>query len=159
MASLELTPARKGDAARLAAMSRRLIESGLVPCWTEERIERARRHADTVVLTARVGQALAGFAIMEYSDDAAHLNLLAVEPAFQRRGIGTALVRWLEATASTAGAFRIRLEVRAQNAGGQAFYRGLGYEVRDWVQGYYQAEEDALRLERDLALVRISRTE
>ncbi len=158
MATPTIALARRHDAALLAAMSRRLVEAGLQPQWTESRIERARQHADHVVLTARLGGSLAGFAIMQYGDDAAHLNLLAVESIYQRQGIGRQLLHWLEETACTAGTFRIRLEVRANNTSGQAFYKALGYQQTDWVRGYYQDHEDALRLERDLALIRSAGT-
>jgi len=152
MASILIAPARRGDAARLAAMSRRLVEVGLDPCWTETRIERHRQDPDSVVLTARVAGALCGFAIMQYGDEAAHLNLLAVEKVHQRHGIGRALVAWLEETARGAGVFRVRLEVRGSNPVAQRFYAALGYEERDWVAGYYGTGEDALRYERDLSV-------
>jgi ribosomal-protein-alanine N-acetyltransferase len=148
-----LAPARRGDAARLAAMSRRLIESGLEPCWTAERIERQQRREDSVVLTARTAAGIVGFAIMEYGDDAAHLNLLAVEPGSRRHGLGRQLVAWLEETARTAGAFTIRLEVRSGNRGARAFYAALGYRESGWVAGYYQGAEDAIRFTRDLRVV------
>jgi ribosomal-protein-alanine N-acetyltransferase len=88
---------------------------------------------------------------MEFGDDAAHLNLLAVEPGCRRRGIGRALVGWLEETARVAGTFVIRLEVRAGNRGALGFYRSLGYRETGWVAGYYQESEDAVRLERNLS--------
>jgi len=132
-------------------MSRRLIEVGLEPCWTEERIERHRLDPDSVVLTARVAGGIGGFAIMQYGDAAAHLNLLAVEKVHQRHGIGRVLVAWLEDTARGAGVFRVRLEVRGSNVVAQRFYAALGYAERGWIAGYYQGEDDALRFERDLS--------
>lgn len=154
MEAILLAPAARSDAPRLAAMSRRLVEAGLESCWTVERIERQRRHPDSVVLTARVAGSIGGFAIMQYGDDAAHLNLLAVEPIHQRQGIGRALVRWLEDTAQVAGTFTIRLEIRASNRIARAFYASLGYRETGWVAGYYQGVEDALRFERSLAVGR-----
>ena len=148
----EIMTARRADAARLAAMSKRLVEAGLEHCWTVERIERHLRHEDSVVLVSRVGGSVGGFAIMQYGDEAAHLNLLAVEPVHQRRGIGRRLVEWLEETARVAGSFTIRLEVRASNVGGCAFYRRLGYRETGEVRGYYQRHEDAIRFERSLAV-------
>ena len=154
MEALLLALARRGDAARLAAMSRRLIEAGLEPCWTAERIERHQRRDDSVVLTARSGGAVVGFAIMEYGDDAAHLNLLAVEPAHRRQGLGRRLVGWLEETASVAGTFTIRLEVRAGNRAARDFYAALGYHENGWAAGYYRGAEDAIRFARDLRVAR-----
>src|SRR5215469_12306407 len=118
--SLEL--ARAADAPRLAAMSHSLVEGGLRPTWTTSRIAWHIRNPDSVVLTAKVGASafgppiVIGFAIMRYGDDLAHLNLLAVDPAHRRRGVGRQLIRRLEETADTAGTFVIGLELRASNA-------------------------------------------
>jgi ribosomal protein S18 acetylase RimI-like enzyme len=149
-----LEPARVTDAARLAAMSHELIESGLRPAWGATRIVWYVRHPESVVLTARSDRTLAGFAIMRYADAAAHLNLLAVDPAHRRRGIARRLVTWLEETALTAGTFIIELELRAENEAARAFYRALGYRELGCVPGYYQGIETAIRMERDLRVSR-----
>ena len=154
MQDYRLEPARVADAARLAAMSHELIESGLRPAWGVERICWYVRHPESVVLTARSDRIIAGFAIMRYADEVAHLNLLAVDPAHRRRGIARRLVTWLEETALTAGTYTIGLELRAQNEAAQDFYRVLGYREVGRVPGYYQGLETAIRMERD---VRVSR--
>lgn len=152
--SLEL--ARGSDAARLAAMSQRLIEAGLRPSWTASRIGWHIRNPDSVVLTAKAGAVsfvapvIIGFAIMRYSDDVAHLNLLAVDPVHRRRGVARQLIRWLEETAETAGTFIIGLELRASNESALQFYRKLGYRELDRVSGYYQGVEPAIRMSRDV---------
>jgi ribosomal-protein-alanine N-acetyltransferase len=149
-----LEPARLSDAARLAAMSHELIEAGLRPAWGATRIGWYVRHPESVVLTARSDRAIAAFAIMRFAEEAAHLNLLAVDPAHRRRGIGRRLITWLEETALTAGTFRIALELRALNEAARAFYGALGYRELEHVPGYYQGVEAAIRMERD---VRVSR--
>ena len=108
------------------------------------------RHAESVVLTARSDRTIAGFAIMRYGDAAAHLNLLAVDPAHRRRGIARRLVTWLEESALTAGTFMIGLELRAENREARDFYRALGYREVGQVPGYYQGVEAAIRMERDV---------
>jgi [ribosomal protein S18]-alanine N-acetyltransferase len=145
-----LEPARVGDAARLAAMSQAHVESGLKPAWGAARIRWHVRDADSVVLTARLGFTLAGFAIMRYGEDVAHLNLLAVEPAHRRRGVARSLIRWLEETALTAGAFIIGLELRAGNEAARGFYRSLGYRELGQIPGYYQGVESAIRMVHDV---------
>ena len=154
MQDYRLEPARVADAVRLAAMSHQLVESGLRPAWGAQRISWHVRHPESVVLTARSDRTVAGFAIMRYGDDLAHLNLLAVDPAHRRRGIARRLVTWLEESALTAGTFIIGLELRAENREAQDFYRALGYREVGRVPGYYQGLEAAIRMERD---VRVSR--
>jgi ribosomal-protein-alanine N-acetyltransferase len=70
----------------------------------------------------------------------------------QRRGIGRALLGWLEESAVVAGAFLIQLELRAANATARAFYEKCGYREIGRVPGYYQRLEDAIRMERNLAV-------
>src|SRR6516225_8148982 len=115
-------PAKNCDAPLIAAMSGRLIEAGLEPSWTAERVLRHMRHSESVVLAARTGGLMAGFAIMQFGDATAHLNLLAVEHGSQRRGLGRGLLTWLEESAIVAGTFLIELELRAGNHGARAFY-------------------------------------
>jgi ribosomal-protein-alanine N-acetyltransferase len=57
----------------------------------------------------------AGFGIMKYGEDEAHLLLLAVRPAHARCGVGRTLVDWLEGSARVAGIARISLEARFSN--------------------------------------------
>ena len=126
MEAILIAPARRGDSPRLAAMSRRLVESGLDPCWTAERIERHCRHPDSVVLTARAAGSICGFAIMQYGDDAAHLNLLAVEPFHQRQGIGRRAMGLLRGEVWPHGK-RLVVEALCANAPAIAFWRAMGY--------------------------------
>ena len=149
-----LEPARRADAAALAQMSERFVEAGLRPAWGAVRISWHIRDADSVVLTARYGGDLAGFAIMRYADETAHLNLLAVAPGHRRRGVARALLTWLEESALTAGTFVIALELRAGNHSARAFYAALGYQETGEVPGYYQGVEAAIRLKRDVRLSR-----
>jgi len=145
-----LLPARLADARRLAAMSEEMIEAGLRPAWTASRITWHIRSPDSVVLVARSQGAIAGFAIMRYGEESAHLNLLAVEPAQRRKGVARRIMAWLEETALTAGTFVIGLELRATNTEAFHFYAALGYRELGRVSGYYQGVEHAIRMSRDL---------
>lgn len=149
-AAITLYPAQPTDALEIAQLSRDLVEQGLPWTWGPRRITEAIRDPDVVVLVARSGAELAGFAVMIYRERHAHLSLLAVAQRWQRAGIGRRLLGWLEETALVAGTEWIDLEVRAGNAGARAFYHALGYAPRDLVPGYYQGREAAVRLRRRL---------
>lgn len=151
--NIKLSLARPHDAAPIADMSRRFIEAGLPWSWTERRVARCIRHADSAVLMAKDGRRLAGFAIMEFLDSHAHLSLLAVQPAYRHRGIGAALVRWLEASARTAGIFTVRLELRESNDEALSFYERLGYREISGRRAYYSGVENARCMTHDLSVV------
>ena len=146
------------DAAAIAALSRRLIESGLPPAWPADRVLCHIKRTDSVVLTARgpgaVPAPLAGFAIMQFADTHAHLNLLAVETGYQRRGLGRQLMHWLHDSARVAGTWVLGLELRASNISAQRFYESLGYQPGAVIRGYYQGIEDARRMSCDLRVGR-----
>jgi len=141
--------ARRSDIREIAVMSRCLIEVGLRGwSWHPTRVARALHGRDSCVVVADVGAQLAGFAIAEFGDSSAHLSLLAVQPAHQRRGIGVSLVEWLEASALTAGINRINVEMRANNFAARSFYEALGFIHCGEVRGYYQNIETAVRMQR-----------
>ena len=143
--------AHRRDAHTIAALSRDLIEAGLGWSWTWRRVMRSIEDADTNVLLALDGSpTVRGFAIMKYGEDEAHLLLLAVPLALRRRGIGSALVGWLEAAALVAGVRQVVLEARESNAPARAFYRRLGYREIGVLPGYYQGREDSVRLIKNL---------
>lgn len=149
---MKVSVARAADALPIARMSKILIEQGLPWSWTESRVRHAIRHPETAVIAARDGRRLAGFAIMQFADAHAHLNLLAVATAYRRRGLGRELVEWLEACARTAGIFEVRLELRAGNDQAREFYEALGYTVAGRVLSYYAGREDACRMRHDLSV-------
>jgi ribosomal-protein-alanine N-acetyltransferase len=143
--------AAANDAADIAQLSRHAIEHGLAWSWTPRRVTHCLRDAATNVIVARDRTGLVGFAIMRYSDDDAHLLLLAVAPAQRRRGVGTGLLQWLERTACVCGLRAIRLELRTSNEPARAFYRRHGFEESGQLNGYYQGLEDATRMIKPLA--------
>ena len=150
-AEVRIRLAAPGDALAIARMSRDLIEQGLGWSWTAARVRQSIDDAQTnVVVALGIDGGLLAFAIMKYRDDDAHLLLLAVQPAQQRRGIGTALVAWLEKVAMTAGAERICLEARITNAAARAFYGRLGYVEAQVLPGYYSGVEASVRMAKTL---------
>ena len=167
--------ARAGDAREIAEMSRDMVEQGLPWSWTPARVQHFITGSESSVVIARrdrngvhtggssearrfiddrYGNARRGidaFAIMQFGEETAHLNLLAVAPEHRRQGLGRQMMEWLTATAIEAGVFRIDLELRAQNEAARAFYEKIGFETLGLVDGYYQGREAALRMSRRLS--------
>jgi [ribosomal protein S18]-alanine N-acetyltransferase len=144
--------AERSDAAMLAAMSRDLIEAGLGWRYRTLSVRQFIDDPETVTLVARNGESLAGFGIMKFSDERAHLVLLAVRPMYQRRGIARRMIHWLVESATTAGVASIHVELRARNTGAYAFYRAIGFAETLRLPGYYSGRETAIRMLRMLRL-------
>jgi ribosomal-protein-alanine N-acetyltransferase len=150
--NLTLKLAAPADAAPIAAMSRELIETGLPWTWTPVRVARNLRERETMVLTARDGERLAGFAIMQFGEERAHLSLLAVRPDYQRRGVGRRILEWLIESALTAGIASVRLELRETNLGARRFYLRQGFTETVRIPGYYRGVETAVRMLREIRI-------
>ena len=140
--------ANPGDAQSLALMSRDLIESGLGWEYRRDRIARMIAADDHVALVTRDGPRVAGFAVMSFRDDTAHLVLLAVRPGYQRRGIARSMLNWLLETATIAGVASMHVELRESNAAAYGLYRGCGFVETLRVPRYYRGRETAVRMMR-----------
>ncbi len=136
------------DAAAIAALSRDEIEHGLPWTWRAPRVRHAIADPDTNVIVAGPPGAVAAFGLMYYADDDAHLLLFAVHKSRQRQGVGSALLQWLEDAARAAGARRIRVEARLDNAAARSFYNERGYHELEIVRGMYSARLDGVKLEK-----------
>ncbi len=145
--------ARPEDAQDIAVMSRDLIETGLGWTWTRQRVSRNIANRDTLSIVMCRATRVIGFAIMFFGDEHAHLSLLAVQPEFQRLGLGTRMIRWLEESAQVAGIRAIHLEVRARNQNARRFYRRLGFLQMALLPKYYRGVEAAVWMAHDLQTV------
>ncbi len=160
--AITIRPAEPRDAQAIATMSRDFIEAGLGWKYDAARVMRAMRDRETLAVVACESAkaaagargAVAGFAIMEFGDERAHLVLLAVRPSHRRLGIGQRLLDWLLESARIAGMASIHLELRAANDAARRFYRAMGFYETVLVPGYYRSgegrKEGALRMLRVL---------
>jgi ribosomal-protein-alanine N-acetyltransferase len=77
---------------------------------------------------------------------------VAVDPAFQRRGLGRAFLELMEREGAAAGGEEVYLEVRRTNLGAQALYESVGYVQTGIRKRYYSdTGEDAILMGKRLA--------
>jgi len=79
------------------------------------------------------------------SEGFAWIATLGVDPRFQRRGIGRALLRACERQLNLP---RIKLTVRMSNIGAIALYESEGYRMVDIWEAYYKDGEDGAVMEK-----------
>lgn len=136
------------DAADIAEMSRDYIEQGLPWRWRFNRVARAVKDPDTNVVVVGGHGALLAFGIMSYRAEDAHLLLFAVRTAHRKKGIGSAVLTWLEAVARSAGSQCILVEARRENEAARNFYSEHGYHERAIEKAMYGNAADGIRLEK-----------
>jgi ribosomal-protein-alanine N-acetyltransferase len=94
---------------------------------------------------ARVNGIVVGYAGVMMVGDAGHITTLAIDPAWQRRKIGTRLLLAVVREAIRRGAVNLTLEVRVTNWAGQALYQAFGFCPAGIRKNYYvEFNEDAL---------------
>lgn len=145
----EIVLAKPSHGSHLAEMSKRLIEAGLPwHNWTPKRMTKSIKRADNVTLISKAGKQILGFASMQFGDESAHLNLLAVEEANQRHGLASDLLQWLEESCVVAGIQFISLECRKINTTAIKFYEKRGFTKFEEVRNYYCGTETAVRMRK-----------
>lgn len=139
----EIRPMRAEDLPEVAKIERNAFA---VP-WRETTFRRLLGHERTRAWTA-VGRngAVAGYAVMWFTENGAQLGNLAVAEAHRRRGLGRRLVLTaLEAVRQAGAGDYLILEVRESNEAAIALYRGLGFRLLGRRSEYYRSPpEDAL---------------
>ena len=96
------------------------------------------------------GGVIVGYSVVMIAAGEAHLLNLSIAAGWQRRGLGTALLRFIIKLAGDYAAGKIFLEVRPSNAASRALYGGAGFAEIAVRRGYYPAgagREDAVVME------------
>jgi ribosomal-protein-alanine N-acetyltransferase len=124
--------------------------------WTGEMFENELARQDiSKILIARLADAgtpppLAGYVCVWVIGDEVHINNIAVDPRWRRRGIATALLDAALDHGRVRGGRRAFLEVRASNLAAQTLYRQFGFHAAGIRKRYYDHPvEDAVVMRRD----------
>jgi ribosomal protein S18 acetylase RimI-like enzyme len=104
-------------------------ECGLTRPWNDPHLDiaDARRGPTSTVLVARDGDGVVATVMAGHDGHRGWLYYVAVRPALQGSGVGTAAVAAGEAWLRAAGARKVQLMVRTTNDRVRGFYERLGY--------------------------------
>jgi ribosomal protein S18 acetylase RimI-like enzyme len=137
VAAVRTRSASLGDGARLAEIDRATWASAVSPAPPvavgTDFFRPGIEPADTIVALA--GADVAGYVVLSPPTPlpaSAHVQMvrgLAVDPSFQRRGIGRALVEAAVGEALARRATKVRLRVLAPNVTARRLYERCGFEV------------------------------
>ncbi|NIY48155.1 ribosomal protein S18-alanine N-acetyltransferase [Cedecea colo] len=84
---------------------------------------------------------MAAFAVTQVVLDEATLFNIAVDPAYQRKGLGRQLLEYLISELEKREVFTLWLEVRASNSAAIALYESLGFNEATIRRNYYPTKE------------------
>ena len=102
------------------------------------------RNGNRYYLVAYVGDSMVGYGGLMFSGDDAHITNIAVDPAFQGRGVATEIMLDLCTIARDRGCTAMTLEVRHTNVAAQNLYRRFGFVPAGVRKKYYENTDDAI---------------
>lgn len=149
---LEIRPMTHSDLARVLE-----IEVDLFPvdAWSEDLFlgELAEVSISRDVSVATLDSEIVGYASFRYVGKQGDVNTVAVASDQQGKGIGAALMDWLESQAALRNVREIFLEVRSDNEAAIKMYDARGYERIDIRRNYYGNTIDANIMRKRVANV------
>lgn len=142
MTELAITPLAEADVDALCSLAREIWNAHYPGIISQEQIDfmLAQRYVPDAIHSdkpgqywdvARIDDQLAGFAHSFAADEATSwkLDKLYVHPAWQRKGVGFALLHEAKNHASAAGARRLVLRVNKHNGIALAAYAKYGFRI------------------------------
>jgi len=118
--------------------------------YSLEDFERWYHYNPDLCIVAEVDGRIAGYVISRILPGIGDLASLAINPAYRRHGIGTALLDAVERRIKAYGVNEIHLEVRKTNPTGLAFWQNMGFVPFGTLAGFYEDGEDAIRMRKIL---------
>lgn len=136
--SITISPMRAEDCMAVSEIERECFSQP----WSLEDIERQLTLSMARTYLARDGETVVGFINVWTVADEINLNNIAVTQEYRGRGIGRALLEYMEKSIE---AERCNLEVRVSNEAAIGLYRSVGFEEVGLRKGFYkEPTEDAL---------------
>jgi ribosomal-protein-alanine N-acetyltransferase len=113
--------------------------------WSYESLAEELSNPLAVFFVAELDGMPVAYAGLHHIIDEGYITNIAVHPDFRRRGLGTALVRVLDAYAKDNGLTMLSLEVRRSNDVAVGIYRSVGFDENGVRKGFYEnPKEDAI---------------
>jgi ribosomal protein S18 acetylase RimI-like enzyme len=124
LAPAQVRPVTDDDAPAIVTIDRAAFTAHW---WHTEATQRQRISSSLYFVVAEVEGAVAGYADGDLHPPRAHLNRLAVHPAYQGRGIGASLLHHALQTFWRGGATEVSLNTQTENLASQRLYRRFGF--------------------------------
>lgn len=146
---ITIRPATLNDVAALAALETQCFPYDAL---SQRSFRRFIRLGEAEVYVAEAQAGIAGYAIMLYrpATRLARLYSFAVAPETRRQGVGSQLLAFMEELARTEHSLFVRLEVKSDDTGAQAFLHQHGYLDVGLKADYFDDHSAAQVLQKQL---------
>lgn len=136
----------------ISSLFRNNLESKIFPIWPDQKIEKCIIDSNTLVSIAlNDSNSVCGFCLCRANNSEASIELLAVERAFRKKGVGSILLYKAEKFAYDKGFSHLSILVLSKNNIALRFYLNHDYKVMQSLPRYYAGLYTALRLQKNLS--------
>lgn len=120
-----------------------------IQAWSESDFIRVLRQRDCIGMVAEGSEAdrISGYMLYELHRNHIDLLNLAVDPAYQRKGVGLELITRLWSKLHPERRSKLTTRVCESNLPAQLFFRWLGFRAVGVDRGYFDDGQDAYRFE------------
>ncbi len=118
--------------------------------WSEKMFERELQLEFSNFFVAIEDREIAGYMCLWRVSDEGHLTNITVKECFQKKGLGSKLMRYIIDYAKKLKIKEIFLEVRASNFPALKFYEKFGFRKIDVRKKYYNKTDDAIVMKKEL---------
>ena len=122
----------------------------------EDRLAKGGQSGYEFVLAERQGQLMGYtcFGAIDGTKDSFDLYWIAVNPEYQKQGLGRQLLLRAEQSMADAGARQVYIETSSTElyASTRSFYIGMGYVEQARLKGFYRADDDKIIMMRRLPM-------
>jgi [ribosomal protein S18]-alanine N-acetyltransferase len=145
---LVVEPVRDGDVDPVAWLAYRALQEQYDPDWLAHH---ARASQGTFLVARDIPtNRIVGFALADQQACEGHLLALAVDSQRRGEGIGSALLKNVRDHLARQGAYKMSLEVRADDPKAQVFYTRHGFFPEGLESHVYSDGSDAVKMARPL---------
>jgi ribosomal-protein-alanine N-acetyltransferase len=141
-------PVRRSDLEPLARLAATALSERYSEDWLMHRALQ-KRGTFLVARDVYAGQ-IVGFAVAQKGLLEGELLALAVDPSHQGKGIGAALLGHVQSSMATEGAWKMTLDVRADDPDAKRFYEHFGFFPAGLKTNLYSDGGDAIHMERPI---------
>lgn len=116
--------------------------------WTYKNFEDTFSLSYATMLTAKIGNEVAGYCCLYHIMDEGEIVNVAIDPKFRRAGVGMKMLNCLIEHGRNAGVRRFLLDVRVSNEGAISLYEKAGFKKVVKQKNFYEKPvEDAWLME------------
>jgi [ribosomal protein S18]-alanine N-acetyltransferase len=122
----------------------------MVDAWSKPIFRKWYRKCTDLFIVAEISGTIVGYMCTSIEQKTGEIESIAVDPAFRRQGVASALMDYTFREMHTSGITTVELQVRTTNTGAIRFWQKLGFSPSGILPNFYDDGAEALQMKKSL---------